>query len=290
MSKKRKNTSTSEKWDLVISADHNWFDLHLKELWRYRDLVYLFIRRDFVANYVQTILGPLWFIIQPLFSSIVYTVVFSKIARIPTDGLPPFLFYMGGSILWSYFISCFQGASNTLVANEGVFGKVYFPRLSVPLAIVISSLGKLALNFVLFFGFLIYFSYTTENKVQYNGYVIFFPVMVLQLALLGLGCGVLISALSSKYRDITYLTSFVVQLWMYVTPVVYPLSEVPEAYRSIYMLNPVSAIIEFFRLGFMGQSSITLEQIIISWGMTLCLLLIGVIIFNRIERTYIDTV
>ena len=288
--KEIKNSPDSEKWDLVITANRGWFDVDLAGIWRYRDLIWLFIRRDFVANYVQTILGPIWFILQPLFSSLVYTIIFSKVARIPTDGLPPFLFYMAGSIIWGYFATCFQNTSSTLTGNAGIFGKVYFPRLSVPLATVISSLGKFLLNFMLFMGFLIYFVYGTESLVQLTWYAFFLPLMVLQLALLGLGCGIFISALSTKYRDISYLMGFGVQLWMYATPVVYPLSQVPQGYRTLYMLNPVAAIVEFFRLGFLGQSSLSLSDLALSWGMTLFILFVGVIVFNRIERNFIDTV
>ena len=287
---KNSAADANKNWDLVITAKRGWFDLHLQDLWRYRDLIWLFVRRDFVANYVQTILGPLWFIAQPLFSAIIYTVIFTKVARIPTDGLPPFLFYMAGSVVWGYFSNCFQNTSNTLTANVGIFGKVYFPRLSVPLATVISSLGKFGLNFILFSGFLLYFTLLAETSVQPNWYICLLPVLILQMALLGLGCGILVSALSSKYRDLTYMMGFTIQLWMYATPIVYPASLVPSHFRAYYMLNPMVSIVEIFRLAFLGASSVTMNDVLLSWFVTLAILFIGVIVFNRIERNFIDTV
>ena len=279
-----------QDWDLVIGPKRGWFDIPLRDLWRYRDLIMLFVRRDFVTNYKQTILGPLWFIIQPLFSATVYTVIFSKVARIPTDGLPPFLFYMGGSVVWGYFAACFQGTSNTLTANAGIFGKVYFPRLAIPLSTVISSLGKFILNFILFMGFLLYFLWMTDAPVRITWYAFFLPLFLLQMALLGLGCGILVSALASKYRDLTHLMGFGVQLWMYATPVVYPISQVPTEWRSLYMLNPMASVVELFRLAFLGQSSLILEEIALSCFATIGILFLGLIIFNRIERTFMDTV
>ena len=280
----------SQKWDMVIGPKRGWFDIPLRDLWRYRDLISLFVRRDFVANYKQTILGPIWFIIQPLFSAIVYTVIFSKVARIPTDGLPPFLFYMSGSVVWGYFSTCFQSTSNTLADNAGIFGKVYFPRLAIPLSTVISSLGKFILNFTLFMGFVLYFLWMTAAPIQITWYAFLLPLLVLQMALLGLGCGVFISALASKYRDVNYLMGFGVQLWMYATPVVYPVSQVPDKWRFFYMLNPMAPVVELFRLAFLGQSSVLLSEIAMSWVVSLVLLFIGLLVFNRVERTFLDTV
>ena len=244
--------AVKEKWDLVITPKRGWFDIPLRDLWRYRDLIALFVRRDLIANYKQTILGPVWFIVQPLFSAIVYTVIFSKVARIPTDGLPPFLFYMSGSVVWGYFSTCFQSTSNTLTANAGIFGKVYFPRLAIPLSTVISSLGKFILNFTLFMGFVLYFLWMTAVPIQITWYAFFLPLLVSQMALLGLGCGIFISAFASKYRDMNHLMGFGVQLWMYATPVVYPVSQVPEVWRFLYMLNPMASVVETLSSGVFG--------------------------------------
>ena len=286
----KKEKQIEESWDLVIAPSSAWFEIPFRDLWRYRDLVVTFIRRDLIVNYKQTILGPIWFIIQPLFSAIIYTIIFSKVARIPTDNLPPFLFYMSGSIIWSYFSSCLQSTSSTLIDNAGVFGKVYFPRLSIPVATVISSLGKFILNFTFFMGFVFYFLWMTEVPIQITSYAFLLPLLVLQMALFSLGCGVLISALASKYRDLNYLMHFGVQLWMYATPVVYPISQVPELWRFVYMLNPMASMIELFRLGFLGQSSVLLTEIFLSWAVSLGILFLGLIIFTRIERSFLDTV
>ncbi len=277
------------EWDLVIKPKSGWFDIHIGELYRYRDLIYMFVRRDFVTFYKQTILGPLWYIIQPLVNTLVFTIIFGKVAKISTDGTPPFLFYMAGTIAWSYFATCLSATSNTFVQNAGIFGKVYFPRLTVPISHVVISLLQFAIQFVIFLGFLVWFRLQGAD-VYPNSFIIIIPFVLFQMALLGLGFGILISSLTTKYRDLTFVMSFGIQLWMYATPIVYPLSIVPEKYRMLVALNPMTSVVECFRSAFLGVSSIEPVHIAISAGVTLLVLFLGVIMFSRIEKTFMDTV
>lgn len=278
-----------ESWDLVIKPKTGWFDIHLCELYRYRDLIYMFVRRDFVTFYKQTILGPLWYIIQPLVNTLVFTIIFGKVAKISTDGTPPFLFYMAGTIAWGYFATCLTGTSNTFVQNAGIFGKVYFPRLTVPVSHVIISLLQFGIQFVVFLGFLIYFIWQGAD-VQPGYFIFAIPLVLLQMAILGLGFGILISSLTTKYRDLTFAMGFGVQLWMYATPVVYPLSIIPDKYRMLAALNPMTSIVESFRGAFLGTSAIEPVHIAISVTITLLVFAAGVIMFSRIEKTFMDTV
>lgn len=280
---------SNDNWTLILRPKSGWFDIHLGELWRYRDLIALFVRRDFVAFYKQTILGPLWYLIQPIFTTLVFTIIFGRIAKIPTDGVPPFLFYMAGTIAWAYFANCLTGTSNTFVTNAGIFGKVYFPRLTVPLAKVITDLIKFGIQLALFLGFLAYFR-MSGTDVHFSGWMLYVPLLILQMALLGLGFGILISSLTTKYRDLTFLVTFGVQLWMYATPVVYPLSQVPERFRALYMLNPMASVVETFRMAFLGVGSIEPSHILLGWAVTLTVLFAGVVLFSRIEKTFMDTV
>jgi len=279
----------SEKWDLVIGPKRGWFDLKLKDIWLYRDLVFHFVRRDFVAFYKQTILGPLWYIIQPLLTTLVFTVIFGKVARIPTDGVPPFIFYFSGTVAWGYFSNCLKETSDTFISNSKIFGKVYFPRLTVPLSVVIINLAKFGIQFMVFLCFLVYFI-KIEASIKPNLYILFLPVLLLQMAILSLGTGILISSMTTKYRDVKFLVGFGIQLWMYATPVVYPVSVVPERFRFIYMLNPVASIVETFRHSFLGTGMVGSVDILISWGVTLLLLFSGIILFNRVDKTFMDTV
>ena len=284
-------TTSSKKsdWDLVIKPKTGWFDVHLGELYRYRDLIYMFVKRDYVTFYKQTILGPLWYIIQPLVNTLVFTIIFGKVARISTDGTPPFLFYMAGTVSWGYFATCLNSTSNTFVKNAGIFGKVYFPRLTVPVANVIIGLLQFGIQFVIFLGFLLYFLWQ-GTEVQPNTLIFTLPLLLLQMAVMGLGFGILISSLTTKYRDLTFAMTFVVQLWMYATPVVYPLSIVPGKYRLFAALNPMTSIVECFRAAFLGTSSIELIHVAISVTITLLVFGAGVIMFSRIEKTFMDTV
>ena len=229
-------STTNDEWDLVLRPKTGWFDIHLGELWSCRDLISLLVRRDFVASYKQTILGPLWYLIQPLLTTLVFTIIFGNIAKISTDGLPPFLFYMAGTVAWGYFADCLTGTSNTFVSNAGIFGKVYFPRLTVPLAKVLTNLLRFSIQFALFLVFLTYFR-LSGAEVSFSPWVAMLPLLILQMALLGLGFGILISSLTTKYRDLTFLVTFGVQLWMYATPVIYPVSLIPDRWRFLMVLN-----------------------------------------------------
>ena len=284
-----KSIGEDSDWTMVIRSRKGWFDIDLSELWRYRDLIVLFVRRDFVAYYKQTVLGPLWFLLQPLFSTIVFTVIFSNIAHIPTDGLPPFLFYMSGTVAWTYFASCMTQISNTFITNTGIFGKVYFPRLVVPVAVVISNLIAFAIQFGLFLAFLAYF-YLNGSTIQPNVWILLTPLLLVQMAALGLGMGILISSMTTKYRDLTLTLGFGVQLWMYATPIVYPLSQIPAQWQWLFALNPMTAIIETFRYAFLGSGAIQPWMLGVSFAMTILILAIGIVLFSRVEKTFTDTI
>ncbi len=279
----------AEKWDLVILPKRGWFDLHLRDLWRYRDLISLFVKRDFVTFYKQTVLGPLWYIIQPVLITIVFTVIFGKIARISTDGVPRFLFYLAGNVAWGYFANCLNQTSNTFVKNAGVFGKVYFPRLTVPVSIVIINLVKFGIQLTLFIGFYIYFI-ADGSAVRPTLLILLLPALIFQMAVLGLGAGILVSSLTTKYRDLTFVMSFAVQLWMYASSVVVPASEVPERFLYFYMMNPMASVIEMFRYSFFGVGVVNPVCICISWAVTLVIFFGGVVLFGRIEKSFMDTV
>lgn len=279
----------AESWDLIITPRKKWYDLQLADVWRYRDLISLFVRRDFVSRYKQTILGPLWFLIQPLLTSVVFTVIFGNIAQLPTDGLPQLLFYMSGTVLWSYFASCLTSTSSTFTSNAHLFGKVYFPRLVMPISIVISDLITFAMQFVFLLGFILYF-YLRGSAVHLTSWALTLPVLLLLMAGLGLGFGIIISSLTTKYRDLQYLVSFGVGLWMYATPVIYPVSSIPEQWRWVADWNPVTPLIETFRMGFLGQGVASWGRLGYSAGFMAVVLFIGVVIFNRVEKTFIDTV
>ena len=276
-------------WTTVLSSRSAWFGLRLKELWEYRDLILLFVRRDFVSIYKQTILGPAWFLLQPLISTFVFTVIFGKIANIPTDGMPQPLFYMGGIVTWNYFAGCLTRTSDTFVANAGIFGKVYFPRLAVPISVVIINLLTFAIQFVLFLVFMVFFG-IRGSAIHPNSWILLTPLLLLQMGALGLGLGILISSLTTKYRDLSFVLGFGVQLWMYATPIVYPMSQVPERWQWIYALNPVAAIVETFRFAFLGSGSVNLCRLGVSVVITVMLLMFGIVTFSRVEKTFLDTV
>lgn len=282
-------SSHAEHWTQVITPHGRLFDLKLGELWHYRDLIMLFVRRDFVAQYKQTILGPAWHFIQPLLTTVMFTVVFGYIARIPTDGVPPFLFYMAGTVLWNYFSAVLTGTSGTFTSNAGIFGKVYFPRLAVPLAGLLSRLIAFAIQWVFFLGFLGYFMLRGAD-VAPNAWVLAMPLVLLVMAALGLGLGVIVSALTTRYRDLTVVVGFGVQLLMYATPVIYPLSVLPEPYRSWMALNPIAPVMELFRHAFLGTGAVSVWLLVYSVAITAVILFVGVVMFNRVERTFMDTV
>jgi lipopolysaccharide transport system permease protein len=278
-----------EQWTTIIRPVSGWFSFNLAELWRYRDLIALFVKRDLTANYKQTILGPLWFLIQPLFSTLVFTVIFGKIAKIPTDDMPPMLFYMSGIVAWNYFSSCMTNTANTFTANAGIFGKVYFPRLAVPVSVVIINLTTFAIQFSLFLCFLVYFM-LRGAPIHPSAWILLTPLLIVQMGVLGLGIGIMISSLTTKYRDLAMAVGFGTQLWMYATPIVYPMSQIPEKWQWLYMLNPVAPVIETFRFAFLGAGSINLNALLISLGITMTLFAIGIVLFSRIEKTFMDTV
>lgn len=282
-------TIRRETWDLVIQPKKGWFDLHLGEIWQYRNLVVLFVKRDFVTFYKQTVLGPLWYLLQPLFTTIVFTVIFGKIAKVPTDGIPPFIFYLSGSVAWSYFAGCLKQTSNTFVANAGIFGKVYFPRFTVPISVVVINLVKFFIQLLLFLSFHFYFV-ASGSPIRPTIFLLLLPLLILQMALLSLGTGVLVSSLTTKYRDLNFVMGFATQLWMYLTPVVYPASILPEKYLLVYMLNPMASVIELFRYAFLGTGMVNFTYFAVSWTVTLLILFAGVILFNRIEKSFMDTV
>jgi lipopolysaccharide transport system permease protein len=281
--------SSEETWDLIIKPKKSLWNIDLKSLWRYRDLISLFVRRDFVSKYKQTILGPLWFIIQPILTTIMFTIIFTRVAKVSTDGLPPVLFYMSGTIAWTYFSTCLIGASGTFLANEKVFSKVYFPRLTVPVSLVISTLIQFIIQFVLLLVIMLYF-YLNGTHIIISSFLLLIPLLVLIMALMGLGFGIIVSALTTKYRDLTYLVAFGVQLWMYATPVVYPLSSVSEKIKFWILLNPLSSVIESFRFALLGSGKFNYNQLFYSVGFTVIILVIGILLFNRVEKSFIDTV
>lgn len=278
-----------EDWTQIIRPQGRQFDLKLHELWQYRDLIVLFVRRDFVAQYKQTILGPAWHFIQPLLTTLTFTIIFGKIARIPTDGLPPFLFYMAGTILWGYFSGVLNGTSSTFTGNAGIFGKVYFPRLAVPVAGLLSRLIAFGLQFLFFLGFLAFFM-MRGAEVAPNAWVLITPLLLIIMAALGLGLGVIVSSLTTRYRDLTVVVGFGVQLLMYATPVIYPLSALPEPYRLWMLLNPIAPVMEMFRYAYLGAGENSPGLLAFSIVITTLILYIGIILFNRVERTFMDTV
>lgn len=277
-------------WDLVLEPPHGFMRLELGDLWRYRDLVALFVRRDFVAVYKQTILGPLWHVIQPLLTTLMFTVVFGQIAGLPTDGVPQFLFYMAGTTVWTYFANCLTATSATFISNAGIFKKVYFPRLVVPVSTVVSRLIAFAIQFAFFLLFYVIFYVRSGGAFSPNWTVALLPLLLVVMAGLGLGFGIIISSMTTKYRDLQVLVGFGVQLWMYATPVIYPLSQMPQKYRWLLVANPMTAVVETFRYGFFGQGSFSWLYLGYTVVFTLALLLLGTAIFNRVERTFVDTV
>lgn len=278
-----------QDWSFVITSRKGWFDFHLKELWAYRNLAVMFVKRNFATMYKQTILGPLWIVINPLLSTLVFTIVFGKIASIPTEGVPDYLFYMAGNILWIFFSTSLSKVSVTFTANAGIFGKVYFPRLVVPVSAVLTNLISFLIQFFIFVGLLGYLM-ASNADVHPNPYMLLLPLLLLETGLLSIGFGLLISALTAKYRDLIVLIGFGLQLWMYASPVVYPASVVPDKYKAFYILNPMAPILETFRYGFLGSGSFSWVSLGVSFLVTLVVLFIGLLLFHRVERVFLDTV
>src|SRR5574341_319265 len=281
---------TSQKeWDLVIRPQRPWWDLRLGELWRYRDLIGLWVRREFVAFYKQTILGPIWHIIPAIISSLVYTIIFSGVARISTDGIPPYLFYMAGNTIWVFFSSCISSTSNTFAINASIFGKIYFPRMCMPIASIISQMVAFGVRLGVFLVFWLFFL-LSGSQVYPNLWILLIPVLVLVVAGLGMGFGIIVSALTTKYRDLQQLLGVGLQLVMYASPVVYPLSTVPEKWRWLLLINPLTPVIETFRLAFLGKSALEPIYLLYSAGFMIVVLVIGFIAFNKAESNFMDTI
>jgi len=281
--------TNNHQWDLVIKAEKKNFNIDIKSLFSYKDLIFMFVKRDYVVFYKQTILGPLWYLIQPLVNTIVFTVIFGNLAKISTDGIPPFIFYMAGNVIWSYFSSCLLATSSIFVANAGLFGKVYFPRLVVPISSIILSLLQFLIQFTFFTIFLIYFIYKgSDINISLTAFLL--PLLLFQLALLGIGFGTLISSITAKYRDLSFALPFFIQIWMFSTPIVYPLSIVPDKYKLLASLNPMTSIVEIFRHMFLGVSSINTNIILISFLFTIIILFLGLLNFSKIEKNFMDTV
>jgi len=290
MSQQKNSSMQDEDWDMIIESQRSLLDLRLGELWRYKDLVMLFVRRDFVSIYKQTILGPLWYLIQPLLTTITFTIIFGSIASLPTDGLPQFLFYMSGTVVWSYFAACLTKTSETFVQNANLFGKVYFPRLAAPVSILISNLITFAIQFVMFILFMLFFVLQGSNIHPNLLWIALSPFFVIIMAGLGLGFGIIISSLTTKYRDLRFLVTFGVQLLMYATPVIYPVSSIPARFQWIVLANPMTPIIEAFRFAFLGAGTVNINSMLYSFGFMLVVVIAGCIIFNRVEQTFMDTV
>ena len=286
--------SSNKNFQTVIEPKNGWFDLHLKELLHYKDLIFLFVKKNFVSMYKQTVLGPLWAIIQPLLTTVVFTLVFGNIAGLSADGVPSFIFYLSGTILWTYFSQCLTQTANTFVANRQTLGKVYFPRLVMPISTVMSSLISLVIQFTFMVGFLIYYV-ITDQGCEPNLFILMTPIIILQLALLSLGCGVIISALTTKYRDLAMLVTFGTQLWMYASPVAYDMGSMAVfapggKYHTLFMLNPITPIVNLFRYAYLGLGEMEWIFYGISWIITFVVLFIGIILFSKVEKTFMDTV
>ena len=280
---------SDKEFDVIITPNRKWYDLRLRELFRYKDLIYLLFKRNFISQYKQTILGPAWFFINPVMSALVSTVIFGKIATISSDGIPYFLFYLVGNTLWNYFASCVSATSSTFTANAGIMGKVYFPRLTVPIASVIFSAINMLIVFMISLVTIITYIILGWS-IHPDFHIIFIPMLMVQTAILGLGVGIIISSLTTKYRDFAVLVTYGLGLWMYLTPVVYPISEVPEKLKPIILLNPMSAIVQNYKYALLGIGTFEIGYWMISLVVTILLFFAGLVLFNKVEKTFMDTV
>lgn len=280
----------NESWDLEIKPQDSVFNLHLKDVWSYRDLLLLLVRRDFVSFYKQTIFGPLWFFIQPIFTTVIFSIIFNKLANIGTDNAPAPLFYMAGNITWNYFSDGLNKTSTVFRDNANIFGKVYFPRLIMPLSIIVSNLVKFGIQFLLFICYIAFYVIFENYKINVNWYILLFPVIMLMMAMLGLGFGLIITALTTKYRDLIFLVSFGLQLFMYATPIIYPLSKALPKYHGIIAYNPLSGLIETFKYGFLGTGHFYPWIFAYSIVASIIIFLLGLVVFNRVEKDFVDTI
>ena len=281
-------TEPQQQWTETIESEHSLFDLKLRQVWKYKDLVYMFVKRDFVAEFKQTILGPIWFFINPIFTTLVYVVVFGNIAGLSTDGAPKVLFYLAGVTLWNYFSTCLTKTSSVFRDNANIFGKVYFPRLVMPITIVLSNLMKFGVQFLLFLAFLIY--YIIQGEVQPNIWMLATPLVIILMAAFALGTGMIFSSLTTKYRDLQMLLGFGVSLFMYVTPVIYPLSSLKGIWKELALYNPLTGIFECFKYGWLGVGDFTVEMLLTSSGIIFLILAIGTLMFTKVEKSFMDSV
>ena len=277
-------------WSSIITPKSKWYKINLKEIWEYRDLIAIFVKRDIISIYKQTILGPIWFLLGPLFTVFTYTFLFSEVAHLSTDGLPGPLFYLGGTTLWNYFQACFNGASSTFSANAGIFGKVYFPRLVTPISLMISNLLKLSFQFLTYIGFLIFYYQKVTNLKFHYEHIYMIPLVILILAMIAMGAGIMVSSLTSKYRDLTMVVGIGMTLLMYATPIMYPVSAIPALYKPYLHLNPISPLIEIFRYVFTGTGVFNLFDLLYSFIFAIIIFVLGILIFNRTEKTFMDTI
>ena len=280
----------AQKYHTHITSEHKWFDLKLKEVWRYRDLIWLFTKRSFVLTYKQTVLGPAWIFINPIFTSIIYNFIFGTVAGMDTDGIPQILFYLTSTAIWTFFSTCLTKNASTFTANAAVFGKVYFPRLTTPISNVLSSAIQFGIQMIIVFIVLGYYIFTGEVSPNWGAWILI-PIILLQLGMMGMGFGLIVSSMTTKYRDLSVLVGFGVSLWMYATPIVYPLSQLGDGFlRTILMINPVTAPVEMFRYALLGQGTIEPLFVAISWIFTFAVMIFGIMIFNKVERNFMDTV
>lgn len=282
------SSSTSQSWTTVITPRRNLLHIPFKELWDYREMIGLMAHRDFISQYKQTVLGTFWYVLQPLLQSLMFVMVFSKVAKIPTGEIPPILFFLSGTVCWRYFSECVTKTANTFTSNQGMFDKVYFPRLAVPISQLITSLVGFAMGLVLFLAFYVWF-YFHGAPIHLDWRIIVLPVLIIQMAALGLGVGCLISGVTNRFRDLQVMLGFLIQLWMYASCVVYPLKVVPENYRWMYDFNPIVFVIESFRFAFMGEGTVTFHQVAVSAVLSIGILFLGLIVFNKTEQTSVDT-
>lgn len=279
-----------QQWNLVIKPKTGWFDIDVKNIWKYKDLIKLFVRRSFVSAYKQTVLGPAWAIINPLCTTVIFTIIFGNIANLAAEGVPSFIFFMAGNITWGYFANCLNATSGTFTGNASIFGKVYFPRLVMPITTVISNLISFAIQYVFFLGFWVYYFITTDS-IEPNLFILMTPILLVHMALMGLGIGIICSSLTTKYRDLTMLISFGVQLWMYLSPVTYDYTRLSDSkWYGLYMCNPMTPVINTMRYAYLGIGEFELGYYLLSWAVTIVVLFFGILLFSRVEKTFMDTV
>lgn len=282
--------TNNEEWDLIVKPKSSWFEFNFKEIWRYRDLLFMFVKRDIVSTYKQTILGPLWFFIQPILTALTFTIIFGNIANLSTDDKPKFLFYLAGTTCWNYFADCLNSTSGTFINNAGIFGKVYFPRLISPLSVVISSVLKFLIQFMLFIAVFVVM-YFNDSNLQPNKLMLLIPFLVLLMGIMGLGLGVIVSSFTTKYRDLRFLISFGIQLFMYITPVILPLSQFKGIMKKVVMANPMTPIIETFKAAFLGvPKDYAINGLFYTTAFTIVVFCLAILIFNKVEKSFMDTV